>query len=328
MYDVVTFGSATRDILVKPKTAVARDGFCLPVGAKVEIDNLVLSSGGGGTNTAATFAKQGFFTAFCGMVGDDLAGAAIIEELKKLGVGAGMVKKNANKATNHSIVLAPEGIDRTILVWRGASDFLQKKDIPWQAIKESRWFYLAPFAKTLSNMTGTLINFAHKNKIKIAMNPGYDQLSFPEKKIAGMLKKVDVLIINREEAGKLTGINHQNEEDIFRKLDEMAGGIVIMTKGKEGAVASDGQYLYRAPILEKKVVDRTGAGDSFGSGFVAGLIHEKGNIEKALQLAVANSAFCLSKSGAKEGLLIKGQKYARVKIGRQQCQGTKYCKIK
>lgn len=328
MYDVVTFGSATRDILVKPKGVIVRQGFCLPIGAKVEIDDLVLSSGGGGTNTAATFAKQGFFTAFCGMIGDDLAGDAIIEELRAIGVSTGMVKKNSRKATNHSIVLAPGNADRTILVWRGVSDLLRKKDIPWEVLKDSRWFYLAPLAKPLSNLTSVLVNFAYKNKIKIAMNPGYDQLDFPEKKLMQILKKIDVLIINGEEAGKLTGIDFQKEEDVFYRLDEMVKGIVIMTKGPEGAVASDGKLLYRAPILEKKVMDRTGAGDSFGSGFVAGLMLDKDDIEKALQLAVANSAFCLSRHGAKEGLLLKGQKYTRVPILKQRCQDTKYCKIK
>jgi fructokinase len=93
--------------------------------------------------------------------------------------------------------------------------------------------------------------------------------------------------------------------------------VIIITKGEEGAIVSDSQYLYRAPALNVKLVDATGAGDAFGSAFVAGMI-KKENILWATQLAIANSSFCVTKLGAKAGLLKKGQKWPKVKVIREK----------
>src|SRR3989344_3445955 len=93
MYDIITFGSAAQDINLKSKAfkvtkddkdSVTGEGICLALGSKIDVEDIKFNSGGGGTNTAATFAKQGFKTAFCGTVGDDIAGKEIIDELKKL----------------------------------------------------------------------------------------------------------------------------------------------------------------------------------------------------------------------------------------------------
>ncbi|MDO8663652.1 MAG: PfkB family carbohydrate kinase, partial [Candidatus Wildermuthbacteria bacterium] len=162
-----------------------------------------------------------------------------------------------------------------------------------------------------------LVDFAKKNKIKVALNPGYNQLSLPIAVLERILSKIDVLILNRKEASQLTGIAFQNEKETFQKIDKMTEGIAIMTKGGEGVVVSDGEYLYRAMGLGLKLVDGTGAGDSFGSGFVAGLM-KKDNIVYAIQLAMANSGRNITKWGAKEGLLEKGQKFEKVKVNKEK----------
>ena len=326
MYDIITFGSATRDIYLKSKKFlslpgekfVTGEGICLALGSKTEVEDILFFSGGGGTNTAVTFKNQGFKVAYCGMVGNDFFGNLIIEELKKLKIEAGFVRKTKTKPTNLSVFLAYPGKDRTILVYRGASDLLSKKDIPWAEIKKSRWFYLAPFSGKLAGLTQELVDFAKKNKIKVAFNPGYNQLTLPKKILERILNKIDILILNREEASLLTKIPYRKEKEVFKKLDEMAKGIAIMTKGGEGVVVSDGQYLYRAKSLGFNVIDATGAGDSFGSGFVAGLI-EKEDIIYAIQLAMANSSYNLTQWGAKEGLLKKNQKFKKVKVKRIKC---------
>ena len=83
MYDIITFGSAAQDIHVKSKLFkilkdekdfVTGEGLCLALGSKIEVEDIIFSSGGGGTNTAATFAKQGFKTAYCGAIGADISG--------------------------------------------------------------------------------------------------------------------------------------------------------------------------------------------------------------------------------------------------------------
>lgn len=321
MFDVITFGSATQDIYLKSekflpvlgKYFTTGKGICLSLGSKIEIQDVFFTSGGGGTNTAATFASQGFKAAYCGMIGDDNFGSLIVNDLKKYGINTSLIRKTNKTSTNIAVLLMQPGSDRTILVYRGASDLLSKKDIPWDKIKKTKWMYLAPFAGKLTEITEELIAFAKKNNIKVALNPGYNQLTLPEPVLRKILSGVDVLILNREEASLLTKIPYQKEAEIFKKIDELTPGIAIMTKGGDGVVVSDGKYLYRAQSLGMKMVDGTGAGDAFGSGFVSGLI-QKNDIVYAIQLAMANSGFAITKIGAKEGILRKNQSWPKIKV--------------
>lgn len=309
------------------KTFPTGEGLCLTLGSKVEMDDIFLSSGGGGTNTAVTFTNQGMKAAWCGQVGEDCFGNLIIAELKNLKIETRFTLKTKNKLTNTSVFLTYPGKDRTILVYRGASDDIEKKDIPWQKVKGAKWFYLAPFSGKLANLTEGLINFAQKYRIKIAWNPGYNQLKFPKLVLKRVLSKIDILLLNKEEASLLTGIPYQKEKEIFKKIDKMVKGIAIMTKGGEGVVASDGKYLYRAPSLGLKFVDATGAGDAFGAGFVSGMF-KKNDITFAIQLAVANSGKVIGKWGAKQGLLKRGQKWSKTKIVKELCSENGLCQIK
>lgn len=326
MFDIITFGSATQDIYLKSKkfSPMVNKAFkigqsiCLPAATKTKIEDIAFSAGGGGTNAAATFVKQGFKVAYCGLVGNDHFGRLAIEELKRLKISTSLIQKTNKKLTNVSIILSQPDGEKTILVYRGAADLLSKKDIPWQKIKNARWFYLAPFAEDMANITEGLVDFAKKNKIKIALNPGYNQLTLPKSTLNRILAKVDILILNREEASSLTKVSYQKEKAIFQKLDKLVPGICIMTKGEEGAVASDGKYLYRAPALKIRLTDSTGAGDSFNSGFLSGYIITN-NIVSALRLGIANSASNLEKLGAKEGLLTRNQKFKKVKVVRIKC---------
>jgi sugar/nucleoside kinase (ribokinase family) len=128
-----------------------------------------------------------------------------------------------------------------------------------------------------------------------------------------VLKKIDILFLNEEEASKATGVDCKNEKKIFKKLDKLVSGICVMTKGKEGVIASDGKKIYKAKSLRVKDVDITGAGDSFSAAFVSEIIKQKG-IESAMQLGIANAAANIKKMGAKEGIISKDESFVRTKI--------------
>ncbi len=326
MYDIITFGSAIQDIYIKPEKFkilgstkfITGKGVCFGLGSKVDVEEMHFSSGGGGTNTAAGFAKQGFLTAFCGAVGLDVSGTALIDELSKFNVDIRFVKRFSERATSHSVVLSGLKEDRTIFVYRGASELLHKDMIPWQDIRETRWFYLAPLAGDLCNNFEAIVDFAKENNIKTVANPGHSQLSLPKALLKKILAKIDILILNQEEASFLTKIPFKKEKQIFEKLDKLCPGIAIMTKGKDGVVVSDGEFIYSAKTLKTQVADTVGAGDAFASGFVSAFIKENGNIEKAIQLGIANSTSCLSQTGAKNGLLTSLQEFEKVKVEKEE----------
>jgi ribokinase len=317
-FDVITFGSATWDVFVRDKEIFFeknskifnKKAVHLPLGSKIEIDQIHFSSGGGGTNVAATFASLGFETACCSIIGLDPAGNQLIDDLKSFNVDTSLIARTNKKPTNHSIILSVPGQDRTILTYRGASELFSSEKIPWDKIK-SKWLYIAPLSGKSRKIFKSIVDFGFKNKIKIAVNPGNSQIKMPD--IRKIIEKTDVLFLNQEEASLLTKIPYNKEKEIFEKISGFYPGIFVMTKGRRGAIASQGENRYQVKVLKSKIKDRTGAGDSFASGFVSGII-EKNDIEYALQLASANATNCLEQWGAKNGLLKKNQKFRKIQV--------------
>ncbi len=314
MLDVITFGSATLDVFVSYKkigisSKNKRKGIFLPFGEKLEGENIFFYSGGGGTNSAATFGNQGFKTAFCGIIGNDFAGKIVLEDLNRFNIDKRFVLKTNKESTGMSVIFSGNK-GKVILPYRGASRLLSARDILFKELK-AKWFYLAPLSGKLVKDYLKIIDFAKKNRIKTALNPSKYQLNSAD--IRKALEKVDILILNQEEASLLTKTSFKKEKAIFKKLDKLVDGICIMTKGGQGVTVSDGKFLYTAPTLKAKLVDATGAGDSFGSGFVVEYI-KSSDIVSAIQFAMANSTANIKEWGAKDGILKKGQKWKKVKV--------------
>jgi len=313
MFDIVTFGSATRDLFLKSrdfktkkdKKFTTGECLCFNLGSKIYLDDLFFATGGGGTNAAATFAYQGFKTAYVGKVGKDTGGRAIKEELEALGI-KGFVSEDKKRKTAYSIILSVSKKERTILIYQGACHYLQTRNIPFKSLP-AKWFYIAGLSGQSAKTLLPIINFAKKNKIKIALNPGAAQLALGLRGLKRVLDSVDILLLNQEEGAKLANLPFAKEKEIFKKLDRFVKGIVIMTKGRQGVVVSDGNYVYRAGTFKEKIyIDRTGAGDAFGSGFVSGLMRT-GKIEEGIRLGTANGTGVVEELGAKNGLLTKSR---------------------
>lgn len=318
-YDVITVGSATRDALIKSaafKTGsdnrfVSGRGLAMGLGAKITIDDIYFSTGGAGTNTAVTFARQGFKTAAAVRVGRDVSGEAVIRELAKENIDTVFVQKDPRLPTAYSIILEPRSGERTILAYRGANAALRGVELG--GVK-SHWFYLSSLSANF-NILRAAIEAKKKYGAHIAWNPGGTDLRTGIKKLKPFLKYIDVFILNKEEASALLKISYKKEREIFKKFDKLIDGICVMTMGHEGALVSDGKNLWRAGIFkESKIVDRTGAGDAFGSGFVAGLLRKKvttsagitaAAVEEALRVGSANATSKVEDIGAKAGLITR-----------------------
>jgi len=311
MFDIITIGSATRDgffqginfISLKDKRFKTGQGIGLPLGAKMPVKKVTFTTGGGGVNTAVTFSRQGFKTALISRVADDVSGREVILGQRKEGVYTGFIQIDKKIRTAYSVIfLLPSG-ERTILSYRGCSDNLTEKEIPWSKIK-TKWFFIGPLGGN-EKLLKTVINYCRKNKVKIGSTPGQKELQFL-KKNTSWLNFYDVFILNQEEASELTDLPYQKEKEIFKKLDQWVKGIVVMTKGPLGAVVSDGKNIYQAGIYpQKKIVDRTGAGDAFSSGFISALMKNPKDMETAIRLGSANATQVVEHIGAVEGILTK-----------------------
>ncbi len=311
MYDVITIGSATCDIflnggvtrVVDDKKSKTKKSIALDLGSKIAIDKLYFETGGGAVNSATTFANQELSVASIFKIGDDRGGDEILKQLTDTNVDI-LVAPVKSQKTAYSFVLTISKKGRTILAYRGVSEHLLGEDIPWDKLKEAKWLYISHLSGESAKQFAPLIKYAKKNNISVALNPGCTQLDMGDK-IRPLLESAGVLLLNQEEASVLTGIPYSGEEKIFKKLDSWIQGIVVITKGPKGVSVSDGSYRWDAPVLkEPKYIDRTGAGDALGSGFVTALIKGK-TIEDAIQLGSANATGVLREWGANKGLLTK-----------------------
>lgn len=144
MYDVITVGAATRDVFLRSRgIQVIRDeafstgeGECFALRSKIDVDEIVFETGGGATNAAVTFARQGFRTAFVGKIGDrDARGREILAALRQEKVATTLVSTDHQKSTAYSVLLLTARGERTALVYRGASADFYPRDFAWTKIR-------------------------------------------------------------------------------------------------------------------------------------------------------------------------------------------------
>lgn len=319
MYDIITFGSATQDVFmssnklkeVEVEDFVTKKGLCAPLGSKIEMDSVFFAMGGTGANTAVTFSRQGFKVGYQGLVGKDVAGQGVRGELEKHGVSSELLKETDKYPTAYSVILSLPNAGRTIFKKHGACHEMTENDIDFDRLEihpangGAGWFYLGSLSGLAYKVVEPIIRFAKEKNIKVAANPvGNTQLSEGLGSLKSLLSEIDILIVNQEEASLIAGLDIEKEEEVFKRISEMAGGIVVVTKGPDGVLVFDGKDRYSAGIPESDMVERTGAGDAFGSGFVSGWI-EKQDIVHAIQLGTANATAVLQELGAANGLLKK-----------------------
>lgn len=311
---VICIGAASQDVFLTGKVLTAKRDVRtkdyveqFPLGSKHELEGVCFDTGGGATNAAVTFARQGFKTSFMGKIGRDPAGAEILRTLRREGVSANHVAIDPRLTTDYSVIMLSPSGERTILVYRGASGVLNARDFSLRSL-EADWMYVSSLGGNLG-LLEKLLKQANNHRIQVAINPGSGELS-NGRRLKRMLPLVTVLIGNKEELSGLFGGEKPKE------IIERAKGIcpyIVLTDGPEGSYVYDNTYLYQAGQYQRvKVLDRTGAGDAFGSGFVAELARS-GNVDQALTFASANSTSVVQKIGAKAGIL-KSHRLKRLKV--------------
>ncbi len=327
MYDIITIGTATRDVFIKsPSFANIHDpehlkklGFlkgdatCFIPGSKIEIEQPIFATGGGATNTATTFARMGLKVATIGKIGMDDGGARILAECKAEGIVSRIIA-DKTLSTAYSVVLVPTAGERTILVHRGASDKLKPADIA-RTISKSRWAYIIPGNIPYPTILHAVSVLA-KQGTQIALNPSKHIIERGLRNIKPLLSKIDILIMNREEAATLTQISYERLDAILDALRSSFDGIIAVTDGPVGAVILDNERRYDCGVFPKKhLSDATGAGDAYGSGLISSLIYSQktnktrqfseADIREAIRVAAANSASVVEHVGAKRGILTR-----------------------
>jgi ribokinase len=305
MFDVITFGSATRDVFVRSRSLELHKEHgateaCFLFGAKLEVEEIAFETGGGATNNAATFARLGKFkTAAVTNVGDDYSGLEVVDALKKDRVDIRFVKRLPKTHTSYSTILLSGIAERTILTYRGPAAHLSAEKIAWPQMS-AKLFHVSGLSGNLPLLTDILAR-AGRIGAKVFMNPGGGEFTQPAAKLHPLLKRLDILIVNREEAATLTGAP-------LADLGKLAAGLrklcahAVMTDGRAGAYAVTGRDILHAAIVPCRRINLTGAGDAFGSGYAAAILKHH-DLRTALAVGTLNATGVVQHTGAKIGIL-------------------------
>lgn len=302
---IYTIGKATQDVFLKsrefdPKTEGKVAYTHLPLGAKIDVEEAFFATGGNATNVAVTLARQGVDAHFVWALGEDPASQSILRDMQAENVRTDLVDRRPEyRASLSTILLSPDG-ERTILNFRGSAMDGESFGRALQKIGKADWLY--PSSLRDYKLLDMLVRRAGELGAKVMLNPAGSELSQPDK-LKAILKDIEVLCLNKEEMQSVIG--EGSLEELVRKGLELCP-VVIVSDGPRGVCASDGRTMVKAGMYEEvPVIDRTGAGDAFASGFLS-VWSRGGSLRDAVIFGSANSTSVVGRIGAKAGILRAG----------------------
>lgn len=244
-----------------------------------------LVPGGSACNTIVGAANLGINAAFAGKCGKDKLGALLSNSLAQNGVNAFIA---ANSALNTGLCLSlitPDS-ERTMLTDLGASNTLTAEDVPPDFFNHAGIAHFEAYMVLNRELTLNLLSRAHNAGCIISLDLGSFNIV---KEHRGFLREiidgyVDILIGNYSEGAAYA--NAAYAVDIIKNMAQNVD-IAILKNGDQGSLLyADGSLITVAPVADaaRDIVDTTGAGDLWNSGFLYGLL--KGyNLETCGKLA-------------------------------------------
>ena len=202
---ILTIGSAMYDLFLEyasPQTVTFEvDGqdvnyIILEEGHKIELTTLKPFTGGGATNSAASFVRLGFTAAACSKIGHDEQGGFIFTALENTGIDTSFITVTSDERTGCSFIIPSPTGDKAVLVYRGASLQLSIEDIPLSDFGQFNQLYITSLSRNTSELLPIICAQAKKLGIPVAANPGTSQLTENVQTLAESLDAITILILN------------------------------------------------------------------------------------------------------------------------------------
>jgi fructokinase len=260
-----------------------------------------IEAGGSVANTMAGIAYLNGNSYFIGKISSDRFGKIYKESLEKINVNFSYNEKNENLATGASIIFITPDSERTMCTYLGISSKLSAEDINEHYIKDFKLIFLEGYLwdkGTTEEMFKKIINLAKKNNIKIAMSLSdtFCVNRHREDFIKLLEDDLDILFGNENEINALTKKN-----SLFESIKELQklNKLIIITKGERGSLAILKSEIVNCDSVKvDKILDLTGAGDLFASGFLKEYL-DKSDIKKCLLTGSELAAKIIQKIGAR-----------------------------
>lgn len=262
----------------------------IPMDTKVKMISHAIMGGGPAANSTAGAATLGLSAAFVGTVGDDADGRMILEDFAKQGVDTSMVKVRMGATSAIAYLWIEEQTGNRSCAWtREGLDELTEDEICPEVIASARILHLdghnaagAIAAAKVARDSGVIVNYDAGT-----LRDGTEEL----------LPLADIMICSEEFIQKLIGLNDTERavREVWAKYRPKVCGA---TMGKRGSMCFNGKDFVKCPTFEtEKVVDTTGCGDLFHTGFAVRYLETQDLMECQRFGAAVSSLKCRGLSG-------------------------------
>lgn len=317
-FDVISIGDMGIDVFLEmdPKEVVVSGKDNSPdrtltfkFGDKIPVKKMSKTIAGNASNVAVGSRRLTSKTALVTIIGHDDEADMIVDGLRKEKIDLRFMKQD--KRTNFSAVINV-GAERTIFVYHEPRDYKLPK------LPRAKFAYLTSMRSGWEVLISPLSEYLDKSGTKLAFNPGTYQLRAGAKVSQQLLDRCEILFVNKEEAALYLGLDKPGKfHDMLLALHKHGPKFVVITDGPNGSYASDATGQYQIGIADVPVIERTGCGDAYATGFMNAILTGH-DIQEAMRWGTFNAAGNIQSVGPQAGLLTLtemlkySRKYARV----------------
>lgn len=301
MADVVTIGNALIDAFltvhaenVHMRLNKADNELCIRLGEKILLDATHFLLGGNACNLAVGMSRSGHSAKLLAEIGEDAFGSTIMQQLHKENVDTSSI---AQKGESSFAVGIHFQEDRTLFVQHHE----REHSFPLSDI-QAKLVFLTSLGSKWHHIYEQMVEVKKNNSFLLALSPGTPQLAEGRTFLSPLIAVTDYFFLNKEEAQGLLSTTEEDPKRLLSLLYSLGPRVAVLMDGENGAYAQDAERVYFLPAKQAEVVEKTGAGDSWTSGFLSAVLFGH-DIPKAMRQGNANAVSVIGQIGAQAGLL-------------------------
>jgi ribokinase len=287
------------------------------------VDETLSSPGGSAANTIYGLARLGVPAGFVGAVGDDAEGRLMLQGFEQVGVDVAGIRIKPGTRTGSVLCLSDSLGRRSLYVVPGANDRLAADDIDLDYVNQAKILHISSFAGDQQLRVLRELMERLDLSVDVSFTPGALFAARGIEALRPIFGRARLLFVNRDELRQLTG------QDVIPGAETCLGQgcrMVVVTLGKGTILEPDGGTKVNAVAYIKDAeheyitehgmqgiaaeADTTGAGDAFASGFLYGLLNDKG-LDECGRLGNITARFAIGAVGARQGLPTSDQLWQR-----------------
>lgn len=264
----------------------------------VRSPGFIKAPGGAPANVAVALSNLGLSAGFVGKVGDDPFGEYLRESLNAKSVDTQFLLTDSQARTTAVFVAVWDDGRKDLCFYRnpGADSMLLEEEMSVEMLKGGRCFHYGSVtfaAEPAASAQKKLLQMAWAQGMMISYDPNYRATLWPnpqiaQKTIQDFFSYCHLAKVSEEEWELVTGTNHLAEG--IEKILDAGVELLVISRGENGALATNGVYQIEVPGLAVDVVETTGAGDGFLAAMIAQLLPKRemfGSLDKIPQEEVA-----------------------------------------